>query len=165
MRNTPLPRARKNLTHTLILRTSGQGIALPFDRIGRCQLLVDADPAKFDDPKFPFDRLLLQGRYKCPYERVKVRVRGARREPEDGNPGIVTRHENKRVGEIEVEGDKAATFLAAAFDQVAVLRAGQRLLENRADIMSRRSEDFRAAVAEVLIELELHAAGSSGIST
>jgi len=68
-------------------------------------------------------------------------------------------------GEVEVEGDKAATFLAAVFDQVAVFRAGQHLLENGADIMPRRSEDFRAAVAEVLIELELHAAGSSGIST
>ena len=89
----------------------------------------------------------------------------AGRKAEHGDAGILARQEDEGIGEVEIECDEAATFRAAGLNQGAILITGERLLGNGADIMTCGDEEGLAAQAEVLVELEFHAAGSSGTLT
>jgi len=86
-------------------------------------------------------------------------------EAEHGDAGILARQEDERIGEVEIKRDEAATFRAAALNQSAIFITGERLLDHGADIMTCDDEDGFAAQAKVFVELEFHAAGSSGTLT
>ncbi len=127
--------------------------------------LIDADSCRFDNPKLPFDGVVLQGGGQCLDESQEVGVGWAGREAEHGDAGILARQEDEGIGKIEIERNEAAAFRAAALNQSAIFIAGERLLDDGADIMTCGDEDGFAAQAEVLVELEFHAADSSGTLT
>ena len=72
----------------------------------------------------------------------------------------------QRRSEIEIERDEATILTLAVLDQIAIQAPFEVLLGDGGGVVSCSGEDLLAAVAKILIELELHAvAGSKGTWT
>ena len=80
----------------------------------------------------------------------------ARGEADYGNTAEAARIEKQRVSEPEIQRNEAASFPLAGLDHRLVGRRGQTLLEHRGHIVPLRPQDLGGAVAEVLVELQLH---------
>ena len=85
--------------------------------------------------------------------------------PEDGDSGIEAGLKDKWISKIQVEGYKAAVFQPAALDDRVILKACERLLSDGTGIVTGGDENGFPARAEVLVQLEFHAAGSNGTLT
>ena len=71
----------------------------------------------------------------------------------------------QRVGEPEVQTDEAPAFGTAMIDEALIVRAGQPLRADGLDFVSTLPEESGAEIAEILVQLELHAPRASGMST
>ena len=87
------------------------------------------------------------------------------RQSEDGDAGIARWIETQRVAEVEIESDQTPAFGTTGFDEPVVSGRRQAFLHHRGDVVSRRPQDVRSAVAEVLVELDLQDDASRGTST
>lgn len=170
LRPARLPAARIPGAWVGVLGEFGQGVGHGWslgagvESVGRL-LLIDADAAGFDNPKFAFDGFVFERAGQRLNETEQIRVRGLRREAKDGDAGIAAGKEDERIGKIEVERDEAAAFRAAMRNQIRVAAFLHPLLRDGRDIMTRGAQDVLATLAEVFVELEFHAAGSSGTVT
>ena len=80
-------------------------------------------------------------------------------------PWVVGWIELERVGKVQVQRDQCAPLAFAVQDQIVIERRLQMLLRNGADIVTRPLQHHACVIAEVLVELELHATSSIGIGT
>ncbi len=87
------------------------------------------------------------------------------RDPQHGDARIPGRRELEHVGEIEVERDQGPSLRAADLQQVLVCGGAQPLVQNRRNLVTCFPEEFDGASTEILVQLEIHAGRSSGIST
>lgn len=127
--------------------------------------LVDADTATFDNPKFA-------GKFFC-FERIRqslnecgqINGRRLRWQAKHGDSRVTARQKDQRISETQVERDKAARFSSAELDQFGIDDALKTLLRYGRNIVPGSRKNFLATPAEVLVELQLQTAGSSGTST
>jgi hypothetical protein len=128
-------------------------------------LLINANSRRFDDPKFAFDPFAFQGGCEGFHETVNVGVRRLRGQTQDGNACVTTGKENERIGEIEIKSDETPPFRSTVFDQLGVNGLLHALPGHRGDVVAGGAQYFLPVQTEILIELEFHAAGSSGTVT
>jgi len=86
-------------------------------------------------------------------------------QPKHRDAGILARLKVKRVGEVQVQGDERAAFLAAGFNHLAIRGRLHLLPNDRGNIVAFAGQQRDAALVQVFIQLELHACASRGIST
>jgi hypothetical protein len=67
--------------------------------------------------------------------------------------------------EVQVQRNERTSFAYAVQDQLVIECRLQMLLRDGADIVTRRFQRDAGVIAEVLVELELHATSSIGIGT
>lgn len=120
---------------------------------------MNADAAGLDDPKRPPDILLLGDRQKI-LQTIQQAL-WARPRPEVQNDSASTPiwREAKHLAEIAVEGYENATLRGTNLEDFLIGRARKPLIANRGNIVSPLGQEFAAARADVLVELDLHAAG------
>lgn len=127
--------------------------------------LVDADAAVFDNPKFARKPSRLQRVGQGLNECGQINGRRLRWQAKHGDSRVTARQKDQRAGESQVERDKAARFRSTTFDQLRIDDALKVLLRYGRNIMPGKSENLLATPTEVLVELQLQTAGSSGTST
>lgn len=86
------------------------------------------------------------------------------REPYDGESRPLAGPEVPGVGEPEVEGDQASPLGTTGFDQCGVGRPLEVLRAHRRHVVTARAKEGRAALADVLVELQSRSAFGSGTS-
>ena len=85
--------------------------------------LVDADAAGFDHPESPDERPVSERSQERVNQRFEKRESRVSRQAQYDNAGAAVRRETGYVAEVHVQGDEAATFPAADFEQPAVRAA------------------------------------------
>jgi len=118
-----------------------------------------------DDPKPPVYRHNFQ-----PFDKrfagfPKLCIHRALRQSQDGDAAVVRRFEDQRIAEIQIQSHKAATLATTDIDQPTVAGTRQPLLRNGCDIVSSRPKERSAALAKILVQLDLHADLANSTST
>jgi hypothetical protein len=123
---------------------------------------MDSYPPRLDDPQFapnwpPFEYMeeapqaIQQGIGRCP-----------RSELENDDPGRLVRGEPQHLAEVVVEGDQHPSLIAADGEQRLVGRTAHAFVVDRRDVVPGGAQQLGTTAAEVLVELEFHAARSCG---
>lgn len=126
---------------------------------------VNAHASRLHDPQCARDGLTLQDCQeiaKSPDNRLK---RSPRSKLQDDDPGALSRRKSQNVAEVVIERDQHPAFGGADIEQFLIGAPAQILLAYRHYIVTGRFEHFQATTADVLVELELHAAWSVGTGT
>jgi len=120
---------------------------------------MNADAARFDDPKRTPNVLLLgncqnllqtvqQSARACPGTKVQ-----------DNHASALIWRETQHLAEIAVKGYENTAFRRANLEDSLIGRTRKPLIANRRDIVSPLRQQLAATRANVLVELDLHAAG------
>lgn len=88
-----------------------------------------------------------------------------RAEIQDDKSGAVFRRKSQDLTEIAVEGNQHSVFAGAHLEQRLVARAAEVLVADGHCIVAGSLEEFPAAPADLLVELDLHATRSIGTGT
>jgi len=121
--------------------------------------------ARFDDPELRTQFANLQKHDKVVNSRQDSVSISARRCFENDDALRALWREAQHMTEIVVQCDERAAFRGASDEQVVVRRADQLLCSYRLDVVSGPAQQFSPALADVLVELESHAAWTVGTGT
>ena len=161
---------RKPYVQTILAREIGTRGLLVDDVPQACHHLIlsflkHPDSTRFDDPKFSGQFLAFQARCQCADGVEQIFVAGFARQLQYGNARVTAGAEIQRVGKVEVERNNGSTFPPATFNEFFVLRFFESLTGYGGDIVTGIGKNLSAPLAEIFVELELHACASSGTST
>jgi hypothetical protein len=127
--------------------------------------LVDAYATNFHNPEFADDGLSFQRLGQRLHRAHQTAVAGAPGQPDNGDTAAVLRRETKWIGKVQIEADETTFLCAADFEHNSVCCARHPLSRDGRYVVTGRSQNINATLAEVLVQLELHAEAAMGIST
>src|SRR5260370_39589914 len=97
-------------------------------------------------------------------EAIQERARsGARAKLKDHKARALFRRKSEHMAEIAIKRDKHAPLAAANLEQIIVRGAGEILLTHGYGIVPRRAKQLEPTLADVFVELGLHATRPSEI--
>lgn len=96
---------------------------------------------------------------------MQVIGRGPLGQSQYRNARILTGAKAEWVGEIQIERHQCPPFLSAGFNHFGVHGGLHLLPDNGGNIMPFRCQQRDSALVKILVELELHACASKGMST
>lgn len=82
---------------------------------------------------------------------------------EDNDPGAVVRWKSQNLSKIVIQGDKRPPLGRGGQEDLLVRDARQTLIANGDNVVAGTAEKLKTALANVLVEFELHATVSAGI--
>jgi hypothetical protein len=146
----------ENLNLRILLRTVSQGVLV--------RVLIDADPAGFDDPEVASDRWL-QARDQRSDGVLEIPRQRLTRQPQHGNARVVCRSIPKWVTELKIESNETPLLLQRSLDNPIVAGGAEDLLVDCRDIVASSFEEGLRLAPKVLVELEFQWVSPRGTST
>lgn len=87
----------------------------------------------------------------------------ARPRLQDDNSRPLLRRKPQDMTKIVIEGYECPPFGEAYREQIIVCGTSETLITNRLNVVSGTPQQFKAALAEILVQLEFHTASTRGI--
>ncbi len=112
-----------------------------------------------------FEKLTIQRRNQGGDSPVEIGRHRLARQAQYHDSGLLAGRVQKGIGEIKIERNKRSPLLKASYQQFGICRGLERLFGNRTNIVAGSDQRTAATFAQVLVELQLHARASSGMST
>ncbi len=126
---------------------------------------MDPDPPRLDDPNLALDRSTGKHQDKLAREGSQGADTDPSARPEDGNTSGWLRRKPQDVAEIQVQGDQTASLQATDLIEHFIGTSLKLLIADSLDVVASVEEDLASADTEVLVKLDVHAAGPTWIST
>lgn len=126
---------------------------------------MDANSPRFDDPDLTLDWLVGDHRHRLLRKGDQDPETDPTVWPEDGDSGGRLRRETQDVAEIQIQGDQAAPLQPTNLIDHFIGTALQLFITDSLDVVARIEEDLAGPNPEVLVKLDVHEAGPTGIST
>jgi hypothetical protein len=127
--------------------------------------LVDSNAAGFDDPQAAFNRVSRQSTEQATDHGAQQIGARISRNADNCNPSRGVRWETNHIGEIKIQRNQAAALPRAEREEIGIRATLEALITNRFDVVAQLVENPQGPAAEVLVELESHAAVGVGMST
>ncbi len=135
----------ENLNLRISLKTVSKGVLV--------RVLVDADPAGFDDPEVASDRWL-QTRDQRSDGVLEILRRRLGRQSQHGDARVVCRSITKWVTELKIEGNETPLLVQRSLDDPVVAGRAEVLLVDCRDIVAGSFKESTRQTPKVLVELE-----------
>src|SRR3972149_8161456 len=118
--------------------------------------------AGLDDPKLAGNWPARREREEAAQAGLQARQRSRPAEVEHDNAGTPLGRKARDLAEVAIQCDQGSAFRNASLEDDSVRCAAKPLLPHVRHVMAALPQEFDAAAAAVLIDLDLHSAGSSG---
>ena len=103
--------------------------SLPSRSVG-VLFFVNPNTSNLDNPEFSDEHFRFQSFHKCLDKHQQISCRRFLRDAENSDAWITAWKEYERVGELEIERDKATTLSAAVLKQIAIQTAFEALVSH-----------------------------------
>lgn len=127
--------------------------------------LVDSNPAGFHDPQAACNRVSRESTKQATDHGAQQIGARISRNVDNCNPSRKMRREANHIGKIGIQCNQAAALPRAECEEIAIRATLQALIMNRLDVVAQLAKNPQRPAAEVLVELESHAAVGAGMST
>jgi len=123
---------------------------------------MNADAARFDNPKFARDRACGNEREEVSQTATQESQRARPGEIENDDTGASFGREPRYVAEVAIKRNERSALRNAGLEHHGVGGPAKPLLQDAHHVMAVLPQEFDTASADVLIDLDIHSAGSTG---